>query len=117
MKAILFTIAFLFTLATTAQKATHQDSTLNAQQIELRARYCNLDDVSIDHMDYAQSHFKSAGLFMITGGLGLIMMSPKMDMADRSGGKYFAACSFAVAGTHLVLGASRMRKALKIEDK
>lgn len=115
MKAILFTMAMVITTGLFAQQAT-QDTTLTAHQLELRAKYCSLDDVSLNHMDFAQSHFKTAGLFFITGSFGILMMSTADSKVDRDGGKYFSAAAFAVAGTHLVLGAHRMRKALHIED-
>ena len=111
MKRLLTILGAVICLNSFAQLTMTSDSlkAANAPAIELMKPSC-CESASM-HMDNAGDSFKTAGLFYVMTGLGVLLMNPVDNSIDKGSAKYFAAASLVIAGTFTINGARELRKA------
>lgn len=114
MKFILTLTAAILWLNSFSQLTLPTDSvqTANAPKIELMKPSC-CESASM-HLDNAGDSFKTAGMFYVMTGLGVLLMNPVDNSIDKGSAKYFAAASLFIAGTFTINGALELRKAKQI---
>lgn len=111
MKTLLAVIAAFICLNASSQLTMPSDSTKanSAPKIELSKPTCC--ESASAHLDNAGDSFKTAGMFYVMTGLGVLLMNPVDNSIDKGSAKYFAAASFVVAGSFTIIGARELRKA------